>query len=132
MDTKDAYTSVFLKEAGEDASDESIKKYRPVFWFNVRSKNNAGLRLTEQGITFIEEQAKIRTYKIDLPKDISISPQLLVWLDQQLDSPFFLTKKQITVLREKAAFEIYLFSGDIKKMGYAKAMSKRLKSETSL
>jgi hypothetical protein len=29
-------------------------------------------------------------------------------------------------MSEKSAFELYLFSGDIRKMGMAKAMNKRL------
>jgi hypothetical protein len=34
------------------------------------------------------------------------------------------------VLKEKAAFELYLFSGDIKKLGYNKALAKRLSQES--
>jgi hypothetical protein len=35
------------------------------------------------------------------------------------------------VLKEKAAFELYLFSGDIKKLGYNKALAKRLSQESA-
>jgi hypothetical protein len=33
------------------------------------------------------------------------------------------------VLTEKAAFEIYIFAGDIRKIGYSKALANRFKSE---
>jgi hypothetical protein len=81
-------------------------------------------------LQFIEEHAKIKTYKIDFPKEFSFTPQVLVWLDNFIDSPFFITKKHIVVLKEKSAFELYLFSGDIRKMGHNKALAKRLSQES--
>jgi len=129
MDNKDAYTTVFLKAAGQNTDNDTIKKFRPLWWFNFRNKEDGGLRLTQTALDFIEQQSQIKTYKIELEKDITITPQILVWLDQFIDSPYFIDKKHITVLRERCAFELYLFRGDIKKMGYAKAMSKRLSQE---
>jgi hypothetical protein len=52
-------------------------------------------------------------------------------MDQYLDSPFHLQKRYIKVLSEKAAFELYLFAGDVRKMGAAKALNKRLSQESS-
>jgi hypothetical protein len=34
------------------------------------------------------------------------------------------------VLKEKAAFQLYLFSGDIKKMGYNKALARKFSQES--
>jgi len=129
MNLKDTYTSVFLKAADQPADEESIKKHKPIWWYNFRKKNEGGLRLTESGLQFIKEQAQIKTYQIDIDKNITLTPQVLVWLDQFIDSPYFVDKKQITVIRERIAFELHLFSGDIKKMGYAKAMNKRLRQD---
>jgi hypothetical protein len=81
-------------------------------------------------MTFIQEDAKIKTYKIEFPKEFAFTPQVLVWLDNFIDSPFYITKKFIVVLKEKAAFELYLFSGDIRKLGYNKALAKRLSQES--
>ena len=78
------------------------------------------------GLQFIIEQADIKVYQIKLPKELTLTSQVIIWLDQFIDSPFHITKKEITVMSEKAAFELYLFSGDVRKMGHAKAMSKRL------
>jgi hypothetical protein len=82
--------------------------------------------LTEEGIRYIVEEAKLKTYKIELPSKLSITSQILIWLDNFINSPYFLSKKEIVVTEEKTAFELYLFSGDIQKLGYSKAMSKRL------
>jgi hypothetical protein len=128
MDIKDTYTTVILKSKNEAVDQETIKKMRSLIWYNVREKDEGGLRLTDQGIKLVEE-ADIKTYKIDLPSEFKITPQILVWLDKFIDSPFYLTKKYIIVLKEKAAFELYLFSGDVRKMGYSKALAKRLSQE---
>ena len=130
MDLKDAYTKVFLQAADQEATGEKIKAFKPIWWWNIRQKNQGGLRLTDQALHFIEEEAKIKTYSIELPKDFSVTPQVLVWLDKFIDSPFYITKRKIIVLKEKAAFELYLFSGDIRKMGYNKALSSRLSQDS--
>jgi len=127
MDLKNTYTEVFLKASGLPTSD--VYKYKNLWWYNLRRKKDQGLRLTEQGINFVESKAEIKTYKIDLPKETKITPQILVWLDHFINTPFYLEKNFIKVLSEKSAFELYLFSGDIKKMGMAKAMNKRINQE---
>jgi hypothetical protein len=130
MDIKDTYTRVFLQAADQDSGADTVKKYKSMWWWNFRSKDSGGLRLTEEAMTFIQEDAKIKTYKIEFPKEFAFTPQVLVWLDNFIDSPFYITKKFIVVLKEKAAFELYLFSGDIRKLGYNKALAKRLSQES--
>jgi hypothetical protein len=131
MDRKDSYTEVFLKAAGVDTNEKLIKDFRPIWWLSTREKEVGGLRMTDQCLEFLEKKAEIKTYKIDIPKELTISSQVLVWLDQYLDTPFHLTKKYITVLSEKAAFELYLFSGDVKKFGTARSLSKRMSQEST-
>lgn len=129
MDLKDTYTTVFLKAANLSHDRESIKKYRSVIWHSLRQKNEGGLRLTEEGYNFIKEKCEIKIYSVPMPKELKISPQIVLWLDHFIDSPFYINKNFIYVLKEKTAFELYLFSGDVKKLGYSKAMSKRLSQE---
>ncbi len=131
MNRKDRFTSVFLKAAGLEDTEENIKQYKSVWWYSTREKSQGGLRLTEIGLDFIQNHSDIKTYKIELPKETTIGPQVLIWLDQFLDSPFYLEKRFITVLSEKAAFELYLFSGDVRKMGASKALSKRLSQDST-
>jgi hypothetical protein len=126
MDLKDTYTKVFLQAADQGADENTVKKLKSSWWWNFRNKDSGGLRLTEEGLDFVQNDANIKTYKIDFPKDFSFTPQVLVWLDKFIDSPFFINKKHIVVMKEKAAFELYLFSGDIRKMGHNKALAKRL------
>jgi hypothetical protein len=127
MDPKDAYTSMFLKEA--EKSEEEFKQAKDTWWWNYRHKNSGGLRLTEDGFNFIIENTEIRNYKIDFPKDLKITPQILVYLDRSIDCPYYINKSSITVFSEKIALELYLFSGDIRKMGSVAALRQRLIQE---
>jgi hypothetical protein len=126
LNPKEHYTKMFLKSAEWDFSDESIKKYKPVFWHSYRDKDSGGLRLTDKGLEFIVENAGLKTYKVDFPSEFSFTAQTMIWLDQYLNTPFYIDKKSITVITERAAFELYLFSGDIRKFGQAKSLSSRL------
>lgn len=123
---KEQYTRVFLEAANWDSSDESVKKYKPVFWYSYRDKTTGGLRLTEKGFEFIVEHADLKTYRVDFPSEFNFTPQTIIWLDQYLNSPYFIDKRSITVISERAAFELYLFNGDVRKYGSAKALSDRL------
>lgn len=129
MKTKDVYTQIFLKAAEDTVTSDSIKSKKSVWWYNNRNKDTGGLRLTEIGMQYITDLAKVKTYAVKFPKEITITPQILIWLDNFIESPYYITKKDITVITEKAAFELYLFSGDVRKMGYSKALAKRMSQE---
>ena len=131
MDAKDRYTMMFLRAANQLNSLEDVKKVKTLWWYSTRDKVQGGLRLTDLGLQFVKESADIKSYPIRLPKDLKLTPQIVIWLDQFIESPFHISSKEITVLSEKAAFELYLFSGDVKKMGHAKAMSKRLNQNST-
>jgi hypothetical protein len=123
---KEQYTKIFLEAAEWDSSTESIEKYKPVFWYSYRDKEIGGLRLSDQGMEFLKTHADLKTYNVDFPSDFSWTPQTMLWLDQHLNSPYYITKKTITVIAEKAAFELYLFNGDVRKFGLSKSLAKRL------
>lgn len=125
MLSKNDYTKIFLESAGEETNEDSVKQKNKFWWWNLRDKEQGGLRLTEAAIKFIQERSQIKTYKIPFPDNLTVTPQVLLWLDNFIECPYFITKKDITVLKEKSAFELYLFSGDVRKMGYGKAMAKR-------
>jgi hypothetical protein len=118
-------TRSFMLAADEFDEDKVEKKYID-FWFNIRKKDEGGLRLTEYGYKYVCFKAELKEYKVEFPKQFSITPQILLWLDTFINSPYYITKKYILVFTEKAAFELYLFSGDISKYGYTKALAKRL------
>jgi hypothetical protein len=125
MPSKKDYTKIFLESAGEETNEKILEHKNKSWWWNLRDKKQGGLRLTEDAITFIESQAQIKTYKVPFPDNLTVTPQVLLWLDNFIECPYYITKKDITVLKEKSAFELYLFSGDVRKMGYSKAMASR-------
>lgn len=129
MDRKDSYTEIFLKAANQDCSQESIEKYKSVLWQSLRSKEVGGLRLTDQGLEFIKNESDIKIYEIEIPKEIKLTAQIVIWLDRYIDTPFHLTAKTISVISERTAFELYLFSGDVKKFGTARSLAKRINQD---
>lgn len=132
MDKKDIYTRSMLKAAFDEISDTLVKEKKILWWYNLRPKKVGGLRLTEEGIDFVINEAKIQTYSVILPSELKITSQILIWLDNFIASPYYLSKKEIIVTEEKTAFELYLFSGDIEKFGYSKTMHKRLSQNFNL
>jgi hypothetical protein len=130
MDRKDSYTEVFLKAAGVEADVKKTKDFKAIWWYSTRDKDIGGLRMTDHCLEFVETKSEIKTYKIEIPKEMTISPQVLIWLDQYIDTPWHITKKHIVVLSERTAFELYMFSGDVKKLGMARTMAKRLRQES--
>jgi hypothetical protein len=131
MIIKDTYTKKFLEANGQIADQKLIETKKVEWWYNVRSKDAGGLRLTDEGIKFVTEELGLKSYTVKFPGHFNITPQILVWLDNFIESPYYITKKSITVLSEKSAFELYLFSGDVQKMGYSKALAKRLSQNSA-
>jgi hypothetical protein len=127
MLNKDVYTKLFLELGNEIVNDDAIKKFKNIWWYNIRSKNIGGLRLTDVGLEYLNS-IDIRKYEIDFPKKTKLTPQLLVYLDKFINCPYHINNSTVIVTEEKTALELHLFSGDILKMGYAKTLAKRLNS----
>ena len=100
----------------------------PLWWKNTRNKGTGGLRLTDEGMDVVTEIG-LATYDIPYPKDMPLTTQVIIFLDQLIDCPYYLTNRSITVTNEKKAVELTLFSGDLRKYGITKAM-KRQNKET--
>lgn len=113
-------TKYVLKELGKRHDDEYVKNMLPRFWVNPRQKESGGLRLTEDGYKWLKE-VDIKDYQIDIPKGVNWTNQLIIWLDQYIESPFYLTSKSIFVFNERMAVQLVLFSGDVAKFGLTKA-----------
>jgi len=121
---KAIYTKIFLKELGEPVTEDSIKEYLPLWWQNTRDKAEGGLRLTELGLEVVKK-IEIATYNIPYPQDMPMTAQVIIYLDKFIDCPYHLDKKGITVTNERKAVELALFSGDVRKYGIAKAVSRK-------
>lgn len=131
MNWKETYTKIFLKEAGITINEANIKEYMPVWWQNVRSKNSGGLRLTDKGIEFVKDTLQLTTYDVPFPKDFKLTTQTLIWLDQFIDCPYWLANNGMIVTNEKKAVELHLFSGDVRKYGLQKALTRQKKESKS-
>ena len=126
MNWKETYTKIFLKQLGMALTEPNIKQYMPIWWQNTRAKNVGGLRLTEEGYQMLS-QIEIAVYDVPYPKDMPLTTQVIIFLDQFIDCPYFLTNRSITVTNEKKAVELTLFSGDLRKYGLTKALSRQKK-----
>lgn len=129
MDIKDTYSRVFLKASNQEFSLNTINELRASWWWNVREKDSGGLRLTAAAMEFVKTQSQIKTYRVEFPKEFMITAQILIWLDNFIESPYYIDNRSITVLKESSAFELYLFSGDVRKMGLGKAMWQRISQD---
>lgn len=121
---RDSYLQAFIKNYGVDFNDDEITSIKKSIWFNIRKSKNS-LRLTEAGLDFVKKSG-IRLYEVELPKQVTITAQILIWLDRYIESPYFIGDKKITVITEKAALELHMFSGDLRKLGLAKTLNKRI------
>jgi hypothetical protein len=128
MDWKTTYTKIFLQQANITVTDSTIREYMPIWWRNSRVKAEGGLRLTEEGLKFVQERLELQTYDVPFPQEFTITTQVLIFLDKFIDCPYYLAADGIIVTNEKKAMELHLFSGDIRKYGLIKAMSRPLES----
>ena len=128
MNWKEAYTKIFLKEQGKSANEVTIRESMPLWWKNTRDKGASGLRLTDLGFEVINE-IDLAIYDVPYPKDMPLTTQVIIFLDKFIDCPYYITPRSIIVTNEKKAVELSLFSGDLRKYGLTKAMSRTEKGE---
>lgn len=124
MNRKETYTKIFLRHAGKSINEISVKEHYPTWWQNTRSKDEGGLRLTDDGYLFVTETLDLQTYEVPFPKDFELTTQTIIWLDRFITCPYWLSRDSIIVTDEKKALELHLFSGDIRKYGLTKAMKR--------
>lgn len=126
MSNKQAYTKIFIRESGEELSEENIKSKTRKWWKNNRAKERESLRLTDEGLRYLTEVLDIKVYEVPFPPDLDLKPKVLLYMDKFLDCPYHLTESSITVVSERKAIELHLFSGDVRKYGLIKAMKREL------
>jgi hypothetical protein len=125
MTPQEAYTRVFISQAGEALSEENIRSKSLRWWMNKRAKDEGGLRLTDEGLNFLRDTLNLAVYEVPFPPDLDLKPQVIIYLDKFIDCPYHLTERSITVTKERKAFDLYLFSGDVQKYGLTKAIRRK-------
>ena len=124
MDVKTAYTRTFMQLLDQHDHEETLKTYYYTWWQNVRESYQArSLRMTKSGLEILKK-LEIKTYSIKFPDKIIFTPQTFLWLDEYVDCPYYVDKKQIVVSMERMALQLMMFAGDVTKYGLARAMSK--------
>jgi hypothetical protein len=120
---KETYTKVFLKQLGKSTDQFSIKEHLRLWWKNQREKDQGGLRLTEQGLDVVK-QIGVETYTIAYPQDLELTANIVIFLDHYIDTPYYIDSTAITLTNDKKAVELTLFSGDLRRYGFVKAMTR--------
>ena len=122
---RETYTKIFLKQGGQTISEENVQTKMRLWWKNNRTKQEGGLRLTEEGMEFVTSILDLAVYEVPFPIELDLKPQVIIFLDKFIDCPYYLTDRSITVLSERKCFELYLFNGDVQKYGLTKAISRK-------
>lgn len=125
MTEQEFYTQIFqkaIKESTLNINDKDLKR----IWTNPTKKRKGGLGLSEFGLKVLKEGLNLESYTIKLPPNVDLKPQVIVWMDQFLNCPFYLTPLDITVFNERKAVELHLFAGDIHKYGLGKAKTRQM------
>lgn len=125
MISRELYTKVFLQSLEKSTDEANVKLHMNKLWMSKRSKEGGGLRLSLEGYEFLIDEVKLQEYEVPFTDKIELSPQLMIFFDNFLDCPYLLTNQSLTVFSEKKAFELYMFSDDIRKYGLVKAMNAR-------
>lgn len=118
-------TCQFVEDAGLTVDDKTVKSYFRKIWKNPRYKGERSFCLTKFGFKFVEKEAKLKFYQIDLPHLHTFTNQEILWLDQFIDCPYYLTETSIYVSREKVAVQLILHGGDVQKFLKSKADSQK-------
>jgi hypothetical protein len=74
-------------------------------------KNNKGTRFTSTGYELAKRIWKV--YPIKFKQEYRVLNKTLLLLDERMEWPYYLSKRQLVLFSEMDAFEFALYSGDI-------------------
>lgn len=129
MIDKETYTKIFLKTINKSVDDANVKLHLQKWWQSNRNKESGGLRLSDHGYEFLTSELELEEYEVPFTEQIELSPQVIIFFDRYLTCPYYLTRQSLTVFSEKNAFELHMFSDDIRRFGLIKAMNARNKED---
>lgn len=81
------YTEMFLRSANQSTDLENVTSRHHAWWYNTRTKSQGGLRLTEQGYTYIHGVLEFEFLQFDYIS-ILVTSKLILMLDQTIRVPW--------------------------------------------
>lgn len=123
MNLKLEITQLITKQLNLPSDQKSIRKFQKLWFVNSRTKNKGGMRLTDLGLDYMKK-ADFKAYSIPFEDPIIWTNDFLVWIDQNLELPFFIDRRKIWVFEEKLAVQLILFDGNLQKFQIAKKYSR--------
>jgi len=115
MNQKLKITKIVAEQLELPTDEQYLDKLRQVIWINIRNKKKGGLGLTEQGFENLKK-AEIKSHRVVFEEPIFLTNSLLIWIDNNIDCPFYLTHKEIYLFGERMAIQLILFSGNLQKL----------------
>lgn len=115
MNQKLKITKIVAEQLNRPFDDKSIDTLRQVIWTNPRLKKKGGLRLTDEGYHSLID-ADIKSHRVVFGEPIFLSNALLLWMDNNIDCPFYLTSTEVYLFGERMAIQLILFSGNLQKL----------------
>lgn len=115
MNQKLKITHYVAEQLGLGVDKKSIRNLLQVFWQNFRIKEKGGLGLTDKGFESLIK-ADLKYHKVDFDEPIHVNNALILWIDRNIDCPFYITPSSIYLFGERMAIQLVLFSGNLQKM----------------
>jgi hypothetical protein len=125
MITRDELTKIFLKQSDKSVDDVNLKMYSRKWWKSTRVNIDNSFRLSNEGILFLTEELKLKSYEIPFAPGTILSPLTIIFLEKTMDCPYYLTNNSIIVFSEKKGVELLMFTDDINKFALRKAVRGR-------
>jgi hypothetical protein len=128
MKIKHDLTKIVLERLGLPSDQKSIKKYIGLWWWSPIEKKQGGLKLKDDGLAALVS-ADIKYHKILIENHPEPTNKNIIYLDNYIDCPWYMSNRNFFVFGEKMAIQLVLYSGDIQKFLDAKAYRNRLTAD---
>ena len=107
---------------------KNLKKLIGLWWWSPTEKPQGGLKLKQEGLNAFTS-AQIKSHRILIDHPIEYTSKMVIYLDNYIDSPWYLSNRHMFVFGEKTAIQLVLYSGNIQKFLEAKAYRNRLTAD---